>query len=185
VPPLSSDDSTSEYLRVAGEPELSAEQIAALAAMRRVLEQVRPAGVEPAATFASVPKRSLRMKIPQVADPQMLLEISAESWGEVVPSCSALGSDFFLKFNDPSEPWENAGDLDDAAELVRAVLEGRVEMRVSTFRGRAVRSELFVTDPDGDQEGRGRHYHLPDAVLATLGLARKRILRTTFHIAPP
>lgn len=151
--------------------------------MRRVLDQVRPAGVEPAATSASVPKNSLRMTIPHVADPEMRLEISAESWGEVVPSCSALGSDFAMKFNDPSEPWENAGDLDDAVELVRAVLEGRVEARVSTFRGRVVRSEVFVTYPSGKQESRGRYYHLPDAVLAMLGLARTRMLCTSFHIA--
>jgi len=173
----------SDYLHLVGKPELSAAQQAALVAVRRVLDQARPAGVEPAATSACVPKNSLRMTIPHIADPEMRLEISAEVWGEVGLYCSSLGDDFYAKFDDPYEPWENAGDLSDAVELVRAVLEGRVEARVSTFRGRVVRHELLVTDLSGNQESRGRHYHLPDAGLAYLGLARTRILRTSFHEA--
>ena len=129
-------------------------------------------------------KKALRLTIPAVADPEAEIEIRVEHEGEVGLYCSSLGNDFYLKFNEPSEPWECAGDLDDAARYVQAVLEGRIEVHVRTFRGRVVRSELFVTDPGGNQESRGRYHHLPDAVLAVLDLARKQILRTTFHIAP-
>jgi hypothetical protein len=151
--------------------------------IRDVLERVRPAGVEPGATSAAMRKKTLRLVIPRVADPEDHVELLVERSGEVGLYCSSLGDDFYIKFNELTEPWESAGDLDEAARIVGAVLEGRVEARVTGARGRVLRCEYVLTDAEGSRRSMGRYYHLGNLGWALF--ARTRVLRTRFHADRP
>jgi hypothetical protein len=148
-----------QFFRITGEATPSDDQLTVLHSMREVLHGLDSLGVRPSNTSAEIDGHVLRLMI-HGRDREVEVEARVERSGEIGLYCPPLGPDFYFKFNDLYEPWESTGDLRAAEDLLRALLEGRVEGRLKTVRGRLVRSEFFLTERDHQRRSLGVWSHL-------------------------
>jgi hypothetical protein len=111
----------------------------------------------------------LELRLVRRGDADDVLACLVFADGEVELTCPRLHPRFFVRFDSRHEPWESAGGLDEAAEVVRAVVTGRVEARVTRRAGRET-TVRFVDRGTAPPRRLGSHTDL--AALASGVLSR-------------
>jgi hypothetical protein len=172
-----------EYLTLDSVAGMSKVQMVILDAIRTLLGSLSPAGVDPGQTTAwfetlpnDLPGVELRLRIPHVADPEVRIDLRVDPWGEIGLWSEPLG-DFGRSFNQLWEPWDSCGDTGDALETLRALLEGRVEVRIRRFGQRLIKTKTVEIDEDGRRRQRGAYYRVPNVHLSLVPGRRTEVIR--------
>ncbi|MEX1141811.1 MAG: hypothetical protein WD399_01610 [Thermoleophilaceae bacterium] len=128
--------------------------------------------------------QALELALPHSENPRIELRIYIDQDGRLEILCPALHPGFEVCFNDIWEPRDCAGDLALGVDVVRGLLEGRVEASVLWSADDVAATKDVLVRPDGTRVGLAREFSVT-GMLSALVTRRHEKRRVSFMAVDP
>jgi hypothetical protein len=177
---MSGYDSSHDYFQLARGEELSGPQREALEVCKKVLVTAatqRALVLDAEAELGEEGCLSLTVRHRAIATTAVHIQVDSD--GRLDMWSKALHSDFSLCFNDKWEPDDCLGDLGCAAEVLHAIVEGRLRSEITLMGDAIVKSRDVLLRDNGAEVVLDTQWHIA-ALVAPFRRTRSIVRRLNF-----